>query len=131
MPGDDDLFAMVIPSVKSRLAQTQVLPHPALQRRSTLRERRPHTVRRHTGRVATRFAVLLSGDSLAIAGARALALWLSETTATGRIAYSETPLVTGGSRFIFLALLTLAAIFATGGHSRHRALNQPVRLFVA
>jgi len=119
------------PAVSPLLAETKVLPHPALQRRSALRERRPQTVRRHTGRVATRFAVLVSGDIVAIGIARAAALWLAETTTNGALAYSETPLVTGGPRFVFLCLLTLAAIFATGGHSRHRALNQPVRLFVA
>jgi exopolysaccharide biosynthesis polyprenyl glycosylphosphotransferase len=30
-----------------------------------------------------------------------------------------------------LAVLTLASVFITGGHSRHRALNQPARLLVA
>jgi exopolysaccharide biosynthesis polyprenyl glycosylphosphotransferase len=88
-------------------------------------------VRRHTARVATRFAVLVTGDLIAILLARTIAGWLAEGTAHGLLAFGETPFVEGGTRFIFLALLTLAAIFATGGHSRHRALNQPIRLFVA
>ena len=58
-------------------------------------------------------------------------MWLAAETVNGAIAYSNTPLITGGTRFVFLGLLTLAAVFATGGHSRHRALNQPIRLFVA
>ena len=58
-------------------------------------------------------------------------MWLAAETVRGAEAFSDTPLVTGGSRFIFLALLTLVAVFATGGHSRHRALNQPIRLFGA
>lgn len=67
---------------------------------------------------------------MAIFIARGVAMWLAAETVNGSVAYSGTPLVTGGSRFIFLGLLTLAAVFATGGHSRHRALNQPIRLFV-
>src|SRR2546423_2566237 len=110
---------------------TSVLTHPALQRRSALRERRPHAVRRHTGRVATRFAVLLAGDVLAIFLARAVALWLVVETSFGATALVATPLANGGTRFIVLGVLTLVAVFATGGHSRHRALNLPIRLFAA
>ncbi|HEY3113520.1 MAG TPA: exopolysaccharide biosynthesis polyprenyl glycosylphosphotransferase [Gemmatimonadaceae bacterium] len=117
-----------------RAAQARVepeaFPHPALHRRAVLRERRPQTIRRHTGRVATRFAVLLIGDIIAIFISRAIAIWLAAETVDGSIAYSETPLVQGGTRFLFLALLILTAVFATGGHSRHRALNLPLRLFV-
>jgi exopolysaccharide biosynthesis polyprenyl glycosylphosphotransferase len=106
------------------------LTHPALQRRSVLRERRPQAVRRHTGRVAIRFVVLVTGDLIAIFLARAIALWLATDTVNGTLAYGATPLVGGGTRFIFLTFLTIGAVFATGGHSRHRALNQPIRLFV-
>lgn len=130
MPVDDESYPMILPSTRSRPAETPVLTHPALQRRLALRERRPRAVRRHTGRVATRFAVLVTGDLMAIFIARGVAMWLAAETVNGSVAYSGTPLVTGGSRFIFLGLLTLAAVFATGGHSRHRALNQPIRLFV-
>lgn len=113
------------------VAEAKVLIHPALQRRSVLRERRPRAVRRHTGRVATRFAVLLLGDIAAILIARAVAIWLAIATIDGSLAYAGTPLVEGGTRFIVGDLLILTAIFATGGHSRHRALNLPLRLFVA
>jgi exopolysaccharide biosynthesis polyprenyl glycosylphosphotransferase len=75
--------------------------------------------------------VLLLGDILAILIARAIALWLAANTINGLLAYSGTPLVRGGTRFIFVGILILLAIFATGGHSRHRALNLPIRLFVA
>ena len=131
MPVDDHFPPIILPSAKSRPAETPVLLHPALQRRSALRERRPRAIRRHTGRVATRFAVLVAGDVIAILIARTIASWLAAETFDGALAYNETPLVTGGTRFLFLGLLTLAAVFATGGHSRHRALNQPIRLFVA
>nr|MDQ6873104.1 hypothetical protein [Gemmatimonadota bacterium] len=110
---------------------TPVLTHPALQRRSALRERRPHAVRRHTARVATRFVVLLAGDILAIFLARAVAMWLLAETSFGAESLVSTPLVNGGTRFLFLGVLTLVAVFATGGHSRHRALNLPIRLFAA
>jgi hypothetical protein len=88
-------------------------------------------VRRHTGRVATRFAVLLAGDVVAIFLARAVALWLVAETSFGSVSLPGTPLINGGTRFVLLAVMTLIAVFATGGHSRHRALNQPLRLFVA
>ena len=122
---------MILTSVTPKSSEAKVLTHPALQRRSALRERRPHAVRRHTGRVATRFTVLVLGDVIAILLARAVALWLAAETADGSIAYSGTPLIEGGSRFLFVGLIILTAIFATGGHSRHRALNLPVRLFIA
>jgi exopolysaccharide biosynthesis polyprenyl glycosylphosphotransferase len=75
--------------------------------------------------------VLVLGDIAAIFLARAIAMFLAAETLDGSIAYAGTPLVEGGTRFIFVGLLTLTAIFATGGHSRHRALNLPIRLFIA
>jgi exopolysaccharide biosynthesis polyprenyl glycosylphosphotransferase len=130
MAGDDYDHPLILPTTGSRLTETQVLTHPALQRRSALRARRPATARRHTGRVATRFAVLLVGDILSILLARAFAFWLADETTFGALALPDSPLIVGGTRFAFLGLLTIGAIFATGGHSRHRALNQPIRLFV-
>jgi exopolysaccharide biosynthesis polyprenyl glycosylphosphotransferase len=122
---------VILSSTPLRSSEAKVLPHPALQRRSALRERRPHAVRRHTGRVATRFAVLVLGDIVAILIARAVAVWLAMETLNGSLAYTRTPLVEGGTRFLLVGLLMLVAIFATGGHSRHRALNLPLRLFTA
>jgi exopolysaccharide biosynthesis polyprenyl glycosylphosphotransferase len=127
---DEDVIPMILPGGSSGVGK-RVLAHPALEQRFALRDRRPRTIRRHTGRVATRFAVLVAGDVVAILIARAVALWLAAETVSGSLAFSETPLVTGGTRFVFLLLLTIGAVFATGGHSRHRALNQPIRLFVA
>jgi len=107
------------------------LVHPALHRRDALRERRPHATRRHTGRVATRFTVLLAGDVMAALLAQVVAFWLMTETDIGALGLPGTPLIMGGKRFVFLMALTLVAVFATGGHSRHRALNQPLRLFFA
>src|SRR6266480_526367 len=130
MADDDPPQLMILSSAPSRATEAKVLPHPALQRRSALGEHRPQAVRRHTGRVATRFAVLVLGDIASILLARTVALWFAAKTVDGSIAYASTPLVEGGTRFIFLGLLVLTAIFAAGGHSRHRALNLPIRLFV-
>ena len=131
MSAHDD-YPMILPTTRSQtLATTSVPLHPALQRRTALRERRPRAVRRHTGRVATRFAVLVVGDVVGILLAQAVAAWLAAGTEFGNLALPNSPLILGGSRFIFFALITLAAVFATGGHSRHRALNQPIRVFVA
>src|SRR4051812_17279376 len=111
MSSDDEPPTMILSSAPSRSSEAKVLPHPALQRRSALRERRPQAVRRHTGRVATRFAVLLLGDIAAIFIAQAIALWLAAATVDGSLAYGATPLVQGGTRFVFLVLLILTAIF--------------------
>jgi exopolysaccharide biosynthesis polyprenyl glycosylphosphotransferase len=131
MAGDDRFFPLTVSTTTARTTDADVLTHPALQRRATLNERRPGAVRRHTSRVATRFAVLLTGDVLAIALARAIAVWLAAETLDGSLAFAGTPLLLGGSRFFLFALIALVSVFATGGHSRHRALNLPVRLFVA
>src|SRR5206468_6997841 len=80
---------------------------------------------------ATRFTVLLGGDLAGILLARTVAFWLLTETDFGAAALPGTPLVSDGTRFVLLAIITIAAVFATGGHSRHRALNQPIRLFVA
>jgi len=74
--------------------------------------------------------VLVVGDVISILLARALAVWLNAETLLGAQAFGSSPLVTGGRRMVFLAVVTLLVVFATGGHSRHRALNQPIRLFV-
>jgi exopolysaccharide biosynthesis polyprenyl glycosylphosphotransferase len=131
MAVDDDGYPMTPASPRPRSAESPMLMHPALYRRDALRERRPRATRRHTGRVATRFTVLLAGDLLAILVARGLAISMMTETAFGAAALAGTPLVIGGTHFFFLSLITLIAVFATGGHSRHRALNQPIRLFVA
>jgi exopolysaccharide biosynthesis polyprenyl glycosylphosphotransferase len=104
--------------------------YAALERRSELRDRRPGAVRRHTARVATRFAVLLVGDVVAIALARFVAMVLAAETLRGAEWFAGTPLVLGGRRLLFLGAATILAVFINGGHSRHRALNQPIRLFV-
>ncbi len=128
---------MTIPSAISPLNETGVLAYPGLERRSALRDRRPLALRRHTARVATRFAVLVAGDIFAILMASGIAVWLNAETLIGADAFASglpsgsSPLVTGGRRMVFLAVMTLIAVFSTGGHSRHRALNQPIRLFVA
>ncbi|HET7614909.1 MAG TPA: exopolysaccharide biosynthesis polyprenyl glycosylphosphotransferase [Gemmatimonadaceae bacterium] len=81
--------------------------------------------------MATRFAVLLTGDIIGIILARLIALTLAAETTFGAVSLSGTPLVEGGRRFVVVSVLILVAIFAAGGHSRHRALFQPIRLFGA
>jgi len=63
--------------------------------------------------------------------ARIIALTLAAETTFGAVSLDGTPLVEGGRRFIVVAVLVVVAIFAAGGHSRHRALFQPIRLFGA
>jgi exopolysaccharide biosynthesis polyprenyl glycosylphosphotransferase len=74
---------------------------------------------------------LVAGDFAAILLARAVAFWMMTETAFGAAALPGTALTSDMTRFVLLAIITIAAVFATGGHSRHRALNQPIRLFVA
>ena len=122
---------MTVPSAFPAQEKSLLLPYPALERRTALRDRRPRALRRHTARVTTRFAVLLLGDVVAIVLARVVALWLTVETIEGTQAFAHSPLVTSLRRFTFLAIAVIVAVFANGGHSRHRALNQPIRLFVA
>src|SRR2546426_9588122 len=109
-----DRYLVNPPSVRPRSSDSAVLMHPALHRRDALRERRPRAVRRHTGRVATRFAVLLVGDVVAILLARAVALWFLTETSFGAVSLPGTPLIIGGTGFALLLLLTLIAAFPTG-----------------
>src|SRR2546423_10993735 len=94
--------SMTVPSAATA-ADSGVLQYPGLERRSELLHRRPRALRRHTTRVATRFAVLLAGDILALLLARAVALWLFAQTDRGAQAFTASPLVPGGRRMLFLA----------------------------
>src|SRR6266566_6345226 len=120
MRGHDPLFPVTVSSTGLFSPEPSALARPALQRRWALRDRRPSAARRHTGRVATRFAVLLAGDVIAIAVARGVAFSLAAETVNGSIALSDSPLLAGGTRLILFVLITLAAVFTAGGHSRHR-----------
>ena len=103
--------------------------HPALKRRSTLRERRPRIVRRHTARVIRRLSVLLLGDVAAIFVARQLCFWFLDLVYLPALGLFGTALVSDGPRFAIAAALTIGSLFITGAHSRHRTLNQAVRIF--
>src|SRR6266704_1730797 len=105
---------MTVPSTRARSSVTTVLSHPALERRSALRDRRPQAVRRHTARVATRFTVLLAGDFVAVLVARAVAFWLLTATAFGSASLPDSPLTRGPTRFTFVVVITLIAVFTTG-----------------
>jgi exopolysaccharide biosynthesis polyprenyl glycosylphosphotransferase len=113
------------------MSDSAVFKLRALERRSELLDRRPRALRRHTTRVATRVVVLLTGDILGILLARVIALWLYAETDRGAEAFGVSPLLPDARHGIFLAVITLVSIFAAGGHSRHRVLNQPIRLFGA
>jgi len=109
----------------------RILPRSALLRRSALRDRRPHAVRRHTKRVATRFGILLVGDLAALLIARALLEFGRAESVNASGVFASTPLTADPRHFGIFLLSALVALFATGSHSRHRALNLPVRLFGA
>src|SRR4051812_17065366 len=114
---DHRIVSMSLPSAAQALGAPAVPVHPALQRRTALRDRRPIAVRRHTGRVATRFAVLLAGDIVGVLLAQAAAMYLAAETEFGRVALGGTPLLLGETRFLFFSILVLVSVFATGGHS--------------
>ena len=109
----------------------QARVHPALQRRSALVSRRPRAVRRHTKRVATRFVVLLSGDIAALVGMRLLVDFVGVASVLPAALLSSTLLTDGPKRFTLLLFSFGFSLFITGSHSRHRALNESVRLLVA
>src|ERR1700680_553720 len=106
------VYQMTIPSAISQPTDAGALAYPGLERRTALRDRRPLALRRHTARRAPRFAVLVTGDVIGIVLARALALWLNADTLRGAEAFDSglpfgsSPLVTGGRRMVFLAIMT-------------------------
>ncbi len=98
-----------------------------LKIRTRLRERRPVSVRRHTGRTATRFLVLLAGDALALLVYQALAKTLERSTVVGsRLGHA---LSANPSDSAYFAGALFFCLFITGSYSRHRALNRGIRLF--
>ena len=103
----------------------------ALQRRSAIRDRRPRAVRRHTTRVATRFLILLVGDLAAVLLARVILNWVVMSGTVSPVLVALTPLGRGPRSFALFLVSALFALFITGSHSRHRVLNQPIRLLVA
>lgn len=108
-------------------------PHrrAALRRRFALHERRPDKVRRHSLRVATRFAVLVAGDLFAIWMAREALLsgfWKGLAPAEVMTASALTGRV---QLLAWLTVATLVALLLSGSYSRHRALNHPIRVLIA
>jgi exopolysaccharide biosynthesis polyprenyl glycosylphosphotransferase len=100
-----------------------------LRIRTRLRERRPITVRRHSGRTTTRFLVLLAGDTLALFAYQAIAKILEQSTVPAtRLGYA---LVANPSDSAYFALALFFSLFITGSYSRHRALNRSIRLLSA
>ena len=110
---------------------TRFSQRAALERRSALRDRRPRAVRRHTTRVATRFLILLVGDLAAILIARAVLNWAEMAGTVSPVLAALTPLGRGPRSFALFLISALFALFVTGSHSRHRVLNQPIRLLFA
>src|SRR3954468_2976767 len=107
---------MTLPTARAAAPDIPKSRYPALERRSALRERRPRAIRRHTGRVATRFAVLVTGDILSLLLARMVATSFAAETIRGAELFRGTPFLIGGSRFLFFVAMVLGAVFATGGH---------------
>lgn len=82
-------------------------------------------------RVATRYAVLIAGDVLAMAMVREIVLsGIFSGTAFGEV-LRATPLGGDFAAFVPLVVGTLFLLLITGSHSRHRALNNPIRILAA
>jgi exopolysaccharide biosynthesis polyprenyl glycosylphosphotransferase len=100
-----------------------------LRVRTRLRERRPVAVRRHTGRTATRFFILIAGDAIAflvyLAISKALHSIAALTVAASGLARA---LAANPADSVYFAGALFACLFITGSYSRHRALNRGVRL---
>ncbi len=97
-----------------------------LRIRSRIRERRPVSVRRHTGRTTTRFLVLLAGDAVALMVYQAVAKLLDQGTVLGtRLGHA---LTADPADSVYFAASLFFCLFITGSYSRHRALNRGIRL---
>ncbi len=100
-----------------------------LRVRVRLRERRPVAVRRHTGRTATRFLILIAGDAIAFLVYQAIAKLLERASALGLFAGRlATALTANPADSAYFAAALFFCLFITGSYSRHRALNRSVRL---
>ncbi len=97
-----------------------------LRIRHRLRERRPTSVRRHTGRTTTRFLILLAGDALALLVYEAVAKVLQRGAIWSRLGEA---LTANSADSAYFATALFFCLFITGSYSRHRALNRSVRLF--
>ena len=104
-------------------------PRAPLRVRTRLRERRPVAVRRHTGRTATRFIILLAGDAIAFLVYQAIAK-LIERGSILRIIAGDTgrALTANPADSAYFAGALFFCLFITGSYSRHRALNRGIRL---
>lgn len=101
--------------------------------RTRLRERRPVSVKRHTARIAARFATLLAGDVAAIAVCAIIATALAAQVSSGSwLATGFEKAVTAhyGPGALFGPALILMLV-VTGCYSRHRSLNGSIRLLTA
>jgi exopolysaccharide biosynthesis polyprenyl glycosylphosphotransferase len=104
-----------------------------LRIRNRLRERRPLAVKRHTGRLATRFVVLLAGDALAFVVYQMVAKMLQRGPFVGAFLRDRLgPAMTANpADGLYFAGALFTALFVTGSYSRHRALNGSVRLLTS
>jgi len=101
--------------------------------RTRLRERRPVSVKRHTARIATRLAVLLTGDLLAVAVCQATAtVAVSDGLLGGSLATQLARAIEAGyATGVNFGLALVASLVVTGNYSRHRRLNISLRLLAA
>jgi exopolysaccharide biosynthesis polyprenyl glycosylphosphotransferase len=94
--------------------------------RTRLRERRPVSVKRHTARIAIRFAVLLAADTTAVFICAMIAN--VAVNGDGWIANQFARALAAGYAGLTFAPVLLISLFLTGSHSRHRSLNGKIRL---
>jgi exopolysaccharide biosynthesis polyprenyl glycosylphosphotransferase len=100
--------------------------------RTRLRERRPVSVRRHTARIATRLAVLLGGDVLAMFVCAIVADFAaSESALGGWVAAEFARAIAANYGGPIFGLALFLSLVATGNYSRHRSLNGKVRILAA
>lgn len=86
-------------------------------------------VRRHTGRTATRFVILLTGDAIAFFVYQSIAKLLERAAGLGLFAGRLARVLTANpADSVYFALALFSCLFVTGSYSRHRALNRGIRL---
>ena len=105
----------------------------ALNVRTRLRERRPVSVKRHSARIATRLAVLLTGDIAAILVCQLFAALAATGSILGAGMASQfaRAMEAGYGGGLNFGLAVIASLMFTGNYSRHRRLNGRLRLLAA
>lgn len=113
------------------LTHISAMNQTPLRIRKSVSHSRPASIRRHTGRITARIAILLAGDVAAGFVYHLVALGAAGSSVVDRFipgSYADLP---GPAAGIDFGIALLASLIITGSYSRHRLTNPRTRLLTA